>query len=379
MTSGAPRFRALRDFLYISPVSSNECFLNCIQNHCIMKSFNTTFSIFSLFLLLSCGQLFAQHTFSIVAVDPVTGEVGSAGATCLTSADCGGCGGAVIISQLTPGLGAINAQATVCIPNFNAINGNSQIAAGQDAPTVLNSLLTFDGCQFGDTADRQYGIVTLDSNAMPASVSFTGSGALSFAGHRTGPTYAVQGNILLGPQIIDSMEARFNATNGPLCEKLMAALQGANVPGADSRCLPDSISSESSFIRVAQPGDGAQLWLDLRVGATLPGVDPIDSLQVLFDQFKAANSISDPAQPSIRAYPNPAEDAFRIDFKAHGTVTSQVSIFNAAGQQVYSGTRLPNQSFIDVDARDLGAAGIYLIHVEDLETGGRSTVKMVVR
>ncbi|MEM1218596.1 MAG: secretion protein, partial [Bacteroidota bacterium] len=62
--------------------------------------------LLTLSFFFSLGSfLLAQHTFSIVAVDVATGEVGSAGATCLTSDDCGGCGGAVIISDLVPGRG----------------------------------------------------------------------------------------------------------------------------------------------------------------------------------------------------------------------------------------------------------------------------------
>lgn len=328
--------------------------------------------------LLPLSSLWAQHTFSIVAVDPVTGEVGSAGATCLTSSDCGGCGGAVIISQLTPGLGAINAQATVCIPNSNANNGNAQIAQGLQASAVLNSLLIFDGCQFGDTSNRQYGIVTLDSSNIPSAVSFTGSSALSYAGHHVGPTYAVQGNILLGPQIIDSMEARFNATSGPLCEKLMAALQGANVPGADSRCLADGISSESSFIRVAKPSDSGTFWLDLVVGATLPGVDPIDSLQTLFDQFKTLNGLPFDSAPAVSIYPNPTSKDFNIDFSRAGGLSSEIAIFNAAGQLVHQVQRTPSQDLLPIRATDLGAPGIYLIRIS---SPGQldSTLKLLLR
>lgn len=329
-------------------------------------------------LLLAAPSLRAQHTFSIVAVDPVTGEVGSAGATCLSSSDCGGCGGAVIISQLTPGMGAINAQATVCIPNFNAVNGNSQISAGQQAPMVLSSLLTFDGCQFGDTSNRQYGIATLDTNAIPSAVSFTGSNALSYAGQATGATYAVQGNILIGPHIIDSMEARFNATNGPLCEKLMAALQGANVPGADSRCLPDSISSKSSFIRVAKPTDGSVLWLDLRVGSTDPFVDPIDSLQTLFDQFKTLNGLDSPRPATLSAYPNPSTGEFNIDFRRHGAAACQLAFYNTAGQLVHRSQRPAGQDFVSVKQGDLPGPGLYLIQVSS-EGQGTASLKILLR
>jgi len=69
-----------------------------------------------IFTLSQC--LYAQHTFSIVAVDTITNEVGSAGATCLDSDNCTGCN-AIIISGLAPGRGAVNAQAQVCFPNIN--------------------------------------------------------------------------------------------------------------------------------------------------------------------------------------------------------------------------------------------------------------------
>ena len=75
--------------------------------------------------------------------------------------------------------------------------------------------------------------------------------------------YSIQGNILLGAEILDSMEARFLAATGPLSDRLMACLQGANVPGADSRCLANGTSSLSAFVRVAKPGDADDsLFLD---------------------------------------------------------------------------------------------------------------------
>jgi hypothetical protein len=64
----------------------------------------------------------------------------------------------------------------------------------------------------------------------------------------------------------------------------MAAMQGAKIPGADSRCLDDGISSLSAFIRVAKlTNDTDSLYLHLNVNSTPTGVDPIDTLQDLFD------------------------------------------------------------------------------------------------
>ena len=74
--------------------------------------------------------LSAQHTFSIVAIDAQTGEIGTAGATCISSEDCGGCGGAVVITGIIPGRGAINAQAQICLPNSNLNNGIQFVEKG---------------------------------------------------------------------------------------------------------------------------------------------------------------------------------------------------------------------------------------------------------
>ena len=72
----------------------------------------------------------------------------------------------------------------------------------------------------------------------------------------------------------------------------MAALQGAKVPGADSRCLDEGISTYSAFIRIAQPEDTAAYYMDLNVNSVIPyfvenntWIDPIDTLQTLYDEW----------------------------------------------------------------------------------------------
>jgi len=123
--------------------------------------------------------------------------------------------------------------------------------------------------------------------------------------------YSIQGNILLGQQIIDSMESRFIHTSGTLADKLMAALQGANVVGADSRCTPEGVSSLSAFLRVAKPeNDPDSLYLDLNVAETPYGVEPIDELQVLYDEWLnwvGMNKL-DAESDGLKLYPNPAKN-----------------------------------------------------------------------
>ncbi len=266
-------------------------------------------------LLLVSSALAGQHTFSIVAVDTLSGEIGAAGATCLTSEDCGGCGGAIIITQVIPSVGAVNAQATVCLPNVNAEYVADQLMSGANAEEALASVLSNDQCQFGNTADRQYGVVSfIDNQALTA--SYTGESALSHAGHRTGDTYSIQGNILLGPEILDSMEARYlRATEAklPIKDRLMEAMQGANVVGADSRCAPDGLSSKSAFlITTWLSDDDTQVAI---VEDTEPGVDPIDSLQTLVNDLYVLiiDSTLDIIQSDqVAIYPNPAQDYLNV-------------------------------------------------------------------
>ncbi|MEM7035406.1 MAG: DUF1028 domain-containing protein [Bacteroidota bacterium] len=342
-------------------------------------------SLFSLFFLFGLVTgIAAQHTFSIAAVDPITGEVGAAGATCLTSADCGGCGGAVIINNLIPGRGAANAQAQVCIPNTNLNSIITLLNQGNSPQQALDNMLTFDNCIFGDTSDRQYGIADLDSMNNPRAVGFTGSGTLSYANHIVGPNYAIQGNILLGQFILDSMEAGFLNTPGPLCDKLMAALQGANVPGADSRCLSDSISSKSSFIRVARPGDtqGA-FWLNLIVGATNPFHDPIDSLQTLFDDFKLANNLAEPAPaPSLLLYPNPTHPDhpfITVEYAQLSPLSPSLEVYDLLGRRLDRLEQLPLDGKYELDLRPYGVNTALFVVYSDPEAEVYRTQKILLR
>ena len=258
-------------------------------------------------------NIHAQHTFSIVAIDPATGEIGTAGATCLTSADCGGCGGAIIITDIVAGKGAMNAQAQICIPNTNLSNGINLIQNDMGADEVLGALLDNDICNSGGVTARQYGIATLGASGEIDIAAYTGSTTLDYANHITGPNYAIQGNILIGPEVMSGMEEGFLNTEGTLAHKLMGAMQGAKIPGADSRCLVDGISSRSSFLRV-MPANGGAGRLDIVIPSTINNVDPIDSLQSIFTERFGTNSVIRISNESIlKVAPNPA-NAY-IDFE----------------------------------------------------------------
>jgi uncharacterized Ntn-hydrolase superfamily protein len=240
-------------------------------------------------LLLFATVLHAQHTFSIVAVDPVTGEVGSAGASCL-GLDVS------LISDVHPGVGAIHTQAQYS--SNNQAVASDLLNQGYTPQQIVDTMVAYDVDD--NSSIRQYGVAVLAGGG--ASAAFTGVNCMDYKGHRLGPTYSIQGNILLGPQILDSMEARFLRTGGTLADRLMAALQGANVAGADTRCMPYGTSSLASFLRVARPGDAAdKLYLDLRAVVADGSVEPIDTLQKMYDGWKASTSGVPDRSPDVVA------------------------------------------------------------------------------
>ena len=218
-------------------------------------------------------------TFSIVAVDPETGEVGSAGGSCIA--------GSIIISDIHISQGVIHTQSYYHPTNQN--NASNYMDQGYSPQEIIGYLVENDVAN--NSGVRQYGVVDLENNGRSA--SFTGGACSDWKGHLNGATYAIQGNILLGPQILNQMEANFLNTNGPLSYKLMAALQGAKIPGADTRCLNEGISTFSSFIRVAKPDDTSNnYFLDLNVNSVIPyytetglWLEPIDSLQTMYDNW----------------------------------------------------------------------------------------------
>ena len=236
--------------------------------------FNENYRCFLLLLFIS--QNLSQDTFSIVAVDPITQEVGSAGASCIN--------GSIIISDVHPGIGAVHTQSY-----WNSINQNnaSDLMAQGYTPEEIIEYLVENDAQ-GNPTIRQYGVVDLVD--LGRSAAFTGENCYDYKDHILGTTYSIQGNILLGQEVLDSMETNFLNTSGSLATRLMAAMQGAKIPGADTRCLSSGISSLSAFIRVAQPTNSEDsLYLHLNVNNTQPGIDPIDTLQDLFDDWYVDN------------------------------------------------------------------------------------------
>jgi uncharacterized Ntn-hydrolase superfamily protein len=282
---------------------------------------------FILLYLIIGWEIGAQDTFSIVAIDEETGEIGSAGATCLDDNDIAG--GAVIISDIVVGRGAVNTQ-SFYLPANQAI-ANGLLHDGSSATEIVNSLILNDAQN--NASVRQYGVVAFAGNGPDKAAAFTGDNCFDVKHQRVGPHVAVQGNILLNEGIVDSMFARFNSEAGPLHAKLMAAMQGAKVPGADSRCFNEGVSSLSAFLRVAKPDDtDDDLWMDIVVSKTPFGYDPIDSLQIKYDEFFLSNKSNDLTLHPIHIFPNPAQDEIKINFEFEKGMI--VKVYHVSGELI---------------------------------------------
>jgi uncharacterized Ntn-hydrolase superfamily protein len=248
-------------------------------------------------IILTGSQALAQDTFSIVAVDTLTGEIGSAGASCVTSSPSYP-HGAAILSDVIPGIGAIHTQAAWL--SANQVNAHNHMMAGESPQQIVAWLVAHDAQ--GNPSTRQYGIVDFRNNT-PRAAAYTGINCSNYKNDTANIFYSIQGNILLGQSIIDSMQNRFLNTQGTLGDRLMAALQGAKVIGADTRCAPRHSSSLSSFLRLARPTNRPDslhidLWMAYPSGFSgIVPVDPIDSLQTLYDQWKTITSVFGAGEP----------------------------------------------------------------------------------
>jgi uncharacterized Ntn-hydrolase superfamily protein len=221
--------------------------------------------------------LLAQDTFSIVAADTLTGEIGSAGASCVGAINGVG---AFILSDVLEGIGAIHTQASYL--EANQQTARQRMLTGDSPQQIIDWMVTHDAQ--GNPTVRQYGIVDLRRRG--ESAAYTGVNCTNYKNHATGPGYAVQGNILSGQIILDTMKNTFLRAPGPLVDRLMATLEAAKIVGADTRCATRGTSSRSSFIKVVRIGDGAVPYLQKVVPDSPVGSDPITSLHALFNQWK---------------------------------------------------------------------------------------------
>jgi uncharacterized Ntn-hydrolase superfamily protein len=158
-------------------------------------------------------------TFSIVAADPASGEVG-----CAVESKYFAIG--AVTPWVRAGVGAVATQAMGVV----ARNGErvlSALDAGVDPAAAIDQALRDDeGREL-----RQLGAVTADGR----STAFTGSGCVEWAGHLLDAGLAVQGNMLAGAEVLAAMRRAFLNSREPMVERLLAALEAGQAAGGDRR------------------------------------------------------------------------------------------------------------------------------------------------
>lgn len=314
-----------------------------------------------IFIIVATNS-YSQDTFSIVAVDPITGEVGSAGASCVNLFQTG-LSNDDFLGELLPNVGAINTQAYY-IP-ANQDNAMERMYLGETPSEIIAWLVAND--INSEPELRQYGIVALIDGS-PQTAAHTGASTDDYKNHITGSTYSIQGNILLGQQVLDSMEARFLNEPGDLACKLMAALQGANMIGADTRCEENGTSSLFAFVKVAQPTDqfGSPSFLASVRTADNDGIEPIDSLQTIFETIHNCSSslISEPErfEDYFSVYPNPAKDQIHIVNKT--IEPFNLHLIDSSGRFIHSEV-ITSAVYIDTSEY---SRGMYTLRIENKET-----------
>jgi uncharacterized Ntn-hydrolase superfamily protein len=202
-------------------------------------------------------------TFSIVARDPATGQMGIAVASRYFSVGS-------VVPWAEANVGAVATQADVNVGY--GPKALELLRQGLTAQQVADRLLAED--TFPDKDGRQFAIVDAKGNV----VTHTGPKAPYWAGGQKGATWAAQGNILVGPQVPEAMGKAFEATQGELAEKLYAALKAGDAAGGDKR------GRQSAAMLIVCKGCGRNMnndrYLYLNVDDNL---DPFAELRRLLD------------------------------------------------------------------------------------------------
>src|SRR5467141_3635912 len=187
-----------------------------------------------------------RGTFSIVAFDSVTSELGVAVQSKYFSVGTD-------VPWAEAGVGAVATQARVD-PSFG-LKALALLHTGLSAPEALRALAATDSVW----DSRQLGI----ADARGGVATWTGSKCLDWAGGEAGTDFVCQGNILAGPAVVSGMAKAYRETKGEMAERLLAALDAAQAAGGDKRGM------QSAALLVVRPSatrpQFTQRYVDLRV------------------------------------------------------------------------------------------------------------------
>jgi uncharacterized Ntn-hydrolase superfamily protein len=209
-------------------------------------------------------------TYSIIARDPATGELGMG-----VQSKAFAAGNRVAGAK--GGVGVIAHQA-VSNPMYSYV-GLPLLEAGVSPREAL------DGMVRGDEGRDRRQVAILDIEGRSA--SWTGPGCTDWKGHHCGTNYCAQGNTLAGPEVLDAMVKSFESSSGPLAERLLAALDAAQAAGGDWRGM------QAAALWIVKPRSGAAGFsdraIDIRVDDSR---QPLVELRRLLNIVRSAELIS---------------------------------------------------------------------------------------
>ena len=210
------------------------------------------------------------HTFSIVARDPATGELGVAVQSHWFSVGS-------IVAWAEAGVGAVATQSFVD-PSYGK-NGLDLMRSGRSAPDTLKELLGKDEAR----EVRQVAMI----DAQGRVDAFTGKNDIQAAGHIVGNNFSVQANLMLNDKIWPAMARAFENTKGDLADRMLAALDAAQLAGGDIR------GRQSAALIVVTGKPTGQAWkdrtFDLRVDDS---PEPLKELRRLVTLQRAYNHMN---------------------------------------------------------------------------------------
>ncbi|HKT43693.1 MAG TPA: DUF1028 domain-containing protein [Gaiellaceae bacterium] len=178
-----------------------------------------------------------------------------------------------VVPWAEPEVGAIATQA-YANPRYGP-DGLALLREGLSAQEVVDRLVAADDGR----DERQLGVV----DAHGGSAAWTGPDCMNWAGHQTGDGYSAQGNILVSAATIDALAETFEASSGPLAERLIESLAAAQEAGGDSRG-----QQSAALVVVERDGGYARLsdvLVDLRVDDHQQPIEELRRLYGLHDQL----------------------------------------------------------------------------------------------
>ncbi len=211
----------------------------------------------------STGQLI--HTYSIVARAPQTGHMGVAVQSHWFSVGS-------IVSWAEAGVGAIATQSFVNV-SFGP-RGLELLKQGKTAQQAVGELIDAD--EGRDV--RQLAIVDAKGNV----AAYTGAKCVPEAGHYIGDGFSVQANMMLKDSVWPAMARTFEASQEPLPERLVTALEAAQKEGGDIR------GKQSAALLVVKAGSTGKTWEDRMVDLRVEDhPEPVEELKRLLKVFRA--------------------------------------------------------------------------------------------